>query len=189
MLVSAVDRRIHAVPLVVGFGLQRAQQAVPLPVLCPPVKPVEHRLPRPKVLRQVSPWHARPPPPQHCLDKSSVVFRWATGASLPIEKTPDLRPLSVVELRSNHPHDGTHFSPNGNAVPCAQHFPPTTEPGLGTGPRASTSRSSRSACRLCFRTRRMRLCRSDKSQWCSDRCQWIDRRAPSFRRHMCRRPQ
>jgi hypothetical protein len=90
------------VPFVVDVDLQPFEQALPFTALGPPVESVENRLPAAEFLGQIAPRHARSAPPEHCLDESAVVVPWPAGASLAVENCRDLRPLSLIQLRSNH---------------------------------------------------------------------------------------
>src|SRR6516162_7264511 len=96
-MLRAVEDGIQSIrPLV------QARQLVPLASLGPTVESIEYRLPRPEAFRQVTPRHPGTSPPKHRLDEATVVLAAPAGAPLPFQNDRDLRPLPLVELRSNH---------------------------------------------------------------------------------------
>ncbi len=82
MLVRSIERTVQGVPLVVTVPLKRLKQPVPLARLRPTTETVENGLPRPKLLRKITPRHARATPPQHRLDEVAVIHARATRALL-----------------------------------------------------------------------------------------------------------
>ena len=102
MSVSSVDRAVDTVPFVVAIRLQSVKQTTPLARLRPPVESIGHGFPGPEVTWKVSPWDSRPTPPQDRLDEVAIVLRRPACSSLCREHGFDLRPLPIIELKSNH---------------------------------------------------------------------------------------
>ena len=125
VLVGPVNRAVYAVPLIVAVGLQALKHPAPLPRLRPSIEPIEHRLPRAELLRQIAPGHPGPPPPQNGLDEFSVVSATSASGSLRLEDRRNPRPLPIVKLPAHHRHvDETQLARDGNSLQCAQHFLP-----------------------------------------------------------------
>ena len=119
VLVRSIDRAVDAVPLIVPVCLQCLKQPGPRTLLRPPIKPVKNRLPRPKLCWEISPWNARPPPPQDGFHKLPIVISSATWAPPFCQDRSDLPPLPIVQLESNHrlPR-GAHAPSNGKQFPA-----------------------------------------------------------------------
>jgi len=116
----SVDRAVDAVPLIVPVCLQCLKQSGPRALLRPPIKPVEHRLLWPKLRWEISPWNARPPPPQDGFHELPIVISPATWAPLVSQDRSELRPLPVVQLESNHRLPMEH-----RRHPMESNFPPS----------------------------------------------------------------
>ena len=80
MLMSAIDRAVDAVPLIVVVLTERFEQTLPDTPACPAVEAIEHRLPRAKIARQISPRSARTPPPQYRFHEVAIVPPRPPGA-------------------------------------------------------------------------------------------------------------
>src|SRR3954451_21745408 len=99
---SAVDRAVEAMPFVVAVRLERVKQTPPLAGLRPAIEPIEDRLPWPEFFWQIAPGHAGTAPPQHGLDKVSVILRRTSRTSLRREHRLYLQPLPLLQLRAHH---------------------------------------------------------------------------------------
>src|SRR5688572_19046487 len=80
MLMSAIDRAVDAVPLVVGVLTKCFEHTLPDPVACPAVEAIEHGLPGAKVAGKISPRSACTPPPQYRLHEVAIVPPRPSGA-------------------------------------------------------------------------------------------------------------
>jgi hypothetical protein len=118
VLVDPVDRAVEAVPLVVRIHSYGFEQPRPLARLGPAVEAVENGLPRSEMVGQIPPRYARAPPPQHRLDEVAVILSRPTRSALRSQNRGDLRPSSVVELKSNH-----LAAPGSKPMPAWKSFP------------------------------------------------------------------
>jgi len=98
MLVGSIDRAVEAVPLVIDVGLQGTKQPSPLAALGPPIEPIEHGFPWPKLFGQVSPRSSGPPPPQHRFDEVAVVVAPLADRIIGYQERMNPRPLLVAQL-------------------------------------------------------------------------------------------
>ena len=80
VLMSAIDRAVDAVPLVIVVPTEPFEQALPDTLACPAVEPIEHCLPRTELAGQISPRSACAPPPQHGLHEVTVVPPGPSGS-------------------------------------------------------------------------------------------------------------
>jgi hypothetical protein len=130
VLVRPVGSAVQAVPFVVDIRLQRRKQRIPLASLGPAIESIEYRLAGSEAFRQVTPRHPGTSPPKHRLDEVAVVLAPPSGAALCLQNGRDLRPLPLVELRSDHRGPAIeHTGPAMDKFPA----PPGTGTGTGTG--------------------------------------------------------
>jgi hypothetical protein len=128
MLMHAIDRAVDALPLFVDVGFQRVKQALPLAAFRPTIEAIEHGFPWPERLWQVSPWNARPPPPQHSFYESPIVAPMTPSPTIANKERFDLPPLRIVQLKSQCHVAAQHM----HGQPTVANFPPRL-PGTDTG--------------------------------------------------------
>jgi hypothetical protein len=102
MLVCAIDGAVDAVPLIVSVTPKRMEKTLPSSFLRPSIETIEHRLPRPKLGRQISPWHSSTPPPEYRFDEVPVVSPRAPEPSFRGQERFELAPHTLAQLKSNH---------------------------------------------------------------------------------------
>src|SRR5688572_30179260 len=102
MLMSAIDRAVDAVPLVVGVLTKCFEHTLPDPLACPAVEAIEHGLPGAKVAGKISPRSACTPPPQYRLHEVAIVPPRPSGAFPHAQCCLDLLPLPLIQLQANH---------------------------------------------------------------------------------------
>ena len=79
MLMSAIDRAVDAVPLVVGLLTKCFEHTLPDTLACPAVEAIEHGLPGAKVAGKISPRSTCTPPPQYRLNGKPALLSAQTG--------------------------------------------------------------------------------------------------------------
>ena len=99
---SAINRAVDAVPLVVGLLTKCFEQTLPDTFACPAVEAIEHGLPRAKIARKIPPRSARTPPPQYRFHEVAIVSPRPPGALPPAQRCFDLLPPPLIQLQANH---------------------------------------------------------------------------------------
>ena len=99
---SAIDRAVDAVPLIVGVLTKCFEQTLPDTLACPTVEPVEHGLPGSKVAGKISPRRACTPPPQYRFYEVAIVTPRTPGAFPHAQRCFDPLPLPLIQLQVYH---------------------------------------------------------------------------------------
>src|SRR5688500_5139389 len=99
---SAIDRAVDAVPLIVGVLTKWCEQTLPETLACPTVEPVEYGLPGAKVTGKISPRSACTPPPQYRLHEVAIVPPRPSGAFPHAQRCFDPLPLPLIQLQAHH---------------------------------------------------------------------------------------
>ena len=99
---SAIDRAVDAVPLIVGVLTKCFEQTLPDTLACPTVEPVEHGLPGAKVAGKISPRRACTPPPQDRFHEVAIVTPRTPGAFPHAQRCFDPLPLPLIQVQAHH---------------------------------------------------------------------------------------
>ena len=94
-------RRYTTIPGPVAAASEAVKNLRQCAVLIPAIKQVPHRLPRPKVRRQIPPWRTGSQDPQNTIQNRSLIAWWPPH---PLGLGKDIRdqfPLLIRELMSN----------------------------------------------------------------------------------------
>ena len=82
-------------PFVVGAHAKRGEEPIPPPVLGPAIEPIEHRLPRAELCRQIPPGDPRSSPPEDSLDEPAIVETGQAHPRLTLKGLGYLLPLRI----------------------------------------------------------------------------------------------